>query len=116
MQSIIKYENLQEVVPELLPVLAESIQTDCLEIRRINTTTEKFREVAERFPALKEASYVIYSKFIKKCDHQHETFIFVNKVGHSITHISGRELALYGLLQPCEEFAISQEYANNTAT
>jgi hypothetical protein len=36
MQHIVKYENLQELVPELLQVLQESIQDDLLEIRRIN--------------------------------------------------------------------------------
>ncbi|MGB6019993.1 MAG: hypothetical protein WBF77_10405 [Sulfurimonadaceae bacterium] len=112
MQDILKYSNLQELVPELLPVLLESIQTERLEIRRIDTSAEKFQKVRERYPTLQDAVYVIYSKFIKKCDHQYETFIFVNDVGHSITHISGRELALYGIIKPCEEFAISQEYAD----
>jgi len=116
MHNVLKYENLHELVPELQAVLLESIQSDCLEIRRINTSVDKFQKVLERFSVLQDAVYVIYSKYIKKCDHQHETFIFLNDVGHSIAHISGRELALYGIIKPCEEFAVSQEYVNNEAS
>lgn len=113
MQHIVKYENLQELVPDLLPVLQESIQNDLLEIRRINSSAEKFQAVLERFPELQDATYVIYSKYIKKCDHHHETFIFVTQQGASIRHIHGRDLALYGIIKPCEEFAITQEYVHN---
>ena len=116
MYNVLKYENLQELVPELQTVLSDSIQADCLEIRRIDTSNEKFQLILERFPVLRDAIYVVYSKFIKKCDHQHETFIFLNDVGHSISHVSGRELALYGIIKPCEEFSISDEYVNSVAS
>ena len=116
MPHIVKYENLQDLVPELLNVLQESIQNDLLEIRRINTSVEKFQAVLTRFPQLKDATYVIYSKYIKKCDHQHETFIFVTELGSSITHVSGRDLALYGIIKPCEEFAITKEYVHHHAS
>ena len=116
MHNVLKYENLKDLVPELQPVLCDSIQADCLEIRRIDTSKEKFQMVLERFPVLQDAVYVVYSKFIKKCDHQHETFIFLNDAGHSISHIGGRELALYGIIKPCEEFAISEEYVNSEAS
>lgn len=113
MHDILKYENLQELVPELLPVLKESIQTDRLEIRKIDSSSEKCHTVKEDFPVLKDAVYVIYSKYVKKSEHQHETFIFLDKKGKSIAHISGRELALYGIIKPCEEFSISQDYTYN---
>lgn len=113
MHTIPKYSNLHELLPELLPVLQESVQSDLLEIRKIDKESEKFKRANERFPVLKDAVYVIFSKFIKKCEHQHETFIFLNDQGKSIAHISGRELTLYGIIKPCEEFAISEEYVYN---
>jgi len=110
MHNVPKYSNLHELLPELLPVLQDSIQTEMLEIRKIERESEKFKLAKERFPVLKDAAYVIFSKFIKKCDHQYETFIFLDAKGKSITHISGRDLTLYGIIKPCEEFSISEEY------
>lgn len=113
MQNIPKYSNLHELLPELLPVLQESVQTELLEIRKIDKESEKFRMVHERFPILDDAVYVIFSKFIKKCEHQYESFIFLDEKGKSLTHISGRDLTLHGIIKPCEEFAISEEYLFN---
>ena len=116
MQEISKYVNLQEVVPKLPAVLLHSIQTDCLEIREIDTNAEKFQSILERFEALKDAQYVIFSKFIKKCEHQHEMFIFLNHEGVAVKHISGRELALYGIIKPCSEIKISDEFTYHEAS
>jgi hypothetical protein len=113
MQEIPKYENLHELLPELLPVLQESVQCEILEIGKIDKESEKFQMVHDRFPILDKAVYVIYSKFIKKCEHEYETFIFLDEKGKSIAHISGRELTLHGILKPCEEFSISEEYLYN---
>ena len=110
MQEIPKYSNLHEILPELLPVLQESVQSEILEIRKIDKESKKFKMVHERFPILEDAVYVIYSKFIKKCEHEHETFIFLDEKGKSISHISGRELTLHGIIKPCEEFCISEDY------
>ena len=116
MQEISKYINLQEVVPKLPSVLLQSIQADCLEIREIDTSAEKFQSILERFETLKEAQYVIFSKFIKKCEHQHEMFIFINHEGIAVKHISGRELALYGIIKPCSDIKISEEFAYHEAS
>ncbi len=113
MHNIEKYSNLHEVLPDLLPVLKESVQSDLLEIRKIDANSDKCHLVKEDFPVLGDAVYVIYSKYIKKSEHPHETFIFLDEHGKSIAHISGRELALYGIIKPCEEFSVSQEYAYN---
>jgi len=107
MHEIPKYTNLHE---QLLPVLQESLQSERLEIRKVEKESEKFKMVLERFPVLKDAVYVIFSKYIKKCEHQYETFIFLDEHGKSITHIGGRDLTLYGIIKPCEEFAISQDF------
>ena len=116
MQEISKYLNLHEVVPKLPAVLLHSIQDDCLEIREVNTEAEKFQSILERFSVLKDAKYVIFSKFIKKCEHQHEMFIFLNHEGVAVKHISGRELALYGIIKPCSEIKISEEFAYHEAS
>ncbi len=113
MHDIPKYSNLHEVLPELLPVLKESVQSDLLEIRKVDHTSEKSQSLKADFPVLEEAVYVIFSKFIKKSEHPHETFIFLDEKGKSIAHISGRELALYGIIKPCDEFAITQDYVYN---
>jgi len=113
MHDIPKYSNLHEVLPELLPVLKESVQSDLLEIRKVDRSSEKSQSLQVDFPVLEEAVYVIFSKFIKKSEHAHETFIFLDEKGKSIAHISGRELALYGIIKPCEEFSISQDYVYN---
>ncbi len=116
MQEISKYINLQEVVPKLPIVLLESIQADCLEIREIDSDSEKFQQILERFKTLKNARYVIYSKFIKKCEHPHEMFIFLNHEGVAVKHISGRDLALYGIIKPCSEIKVSKEFTYHEAS
>ncbi len=116
MQDITKYVNLHEVVPKLPTVLLNSIQTDCLEIREINTDAPKFQSIVERYAALSEAKYVIYSKYIKKCEHHHEMFIFLNHEGVAVKHISGRDLALYGIIKPCSEIKLSEEFSYHEAS
>ena len=116
MQDITKYVNLHEVVPKLPTVLLNSIQTDCLEIREINTTSPKFQSIIERFGVLSEAKYVIYSKYIKKCEHHHEMFIFLNHEGVAVKHISGRDLALYGIIKPCSDIKLSEEFTYHEAS
>ena len=116
MQEISKYINLQEIVPKIPQVLLHSIQADCLEIREINTSAEKVQAILERFCELKNATYVIYSKYVKKCEHSHETFIFLDHEGKALKHISGRELALYGIIKPCESIKLSEEYTYHNAS
>jgi len=116
MQDITKYVNLHEVVPKLPNVLLNSIQTDCLEIREINTASPKFQSIIEQFEALNEAKYVIYSKYIKKCEHHHEMFIFLNHEGVAVKHISGRDLALYGIIKPCSDIKLSEEFTYHKAS
>ena len=116
MQEISKYINLQEVVPKLPAVLLQSIQADCLEIREVDTSSEKFQGILERFETLKDARYVIFSKFIKKCEHPHEMFIFLNHEGVAVKHISGRDLALYGIIKPCSEIKVSEDFIYHEAS
>ena len=87
MKDIPKYSNLPELLPELLPVLKDSVQSDRLEIRKIDSSADKCQLVKEDFPVLENAVYVIYSKHIKKSEHQHETFIFLDEHGKSFSTV-----------------------------
>jgi len=116
MKEISKYVNLQEIIPKIPNVLLHSIQDDCLEIRELNTSAGKFQSILAQFPRLKKAKYVIFSQYIKKCEHKHEHFIFLDKDGLAVQHVSGRELALYGIIKPCSEIKISEEYTFHIAS
>jgi hypothetical protein len=105
-----KFRNLEERLPKLQQVLCSSLQTDFLEIRKINKSCEKFQKLAEKIPEIKEAVYVIFSKYIKREDHEKETFVFISDTGETLGHVSGREIALYGMLEGCG-LEVSEEYA-----
>jgi hypothetical protein len=105
-----KFRNLEERLPKLQQVLCSSLQSDFLEIRKINISCEKFQKLAEKIPEIKEAAYVIFSKYIKREDHENETFVFIGDTGETLCHVSGREIALYGMLEGCG-LEVSEEYA-----
>lgn len=110
MHGIEKYANLKEVMPNLLPVLVEAIQSDFLEIKKINKECEKFIASSEHFPELEKAEYVIFSQHIKKNEHKNEIFVFIDAQGNIIRHLTGREMELYGLLASCSNLHFSDEY------
>jgi hypothetical protein len=37
-------------------------------------------------------------------------FVFIDPQGEIVRHVSGREMELYGLLEPCANLHVSQEY------
>ena len=104
-----KFTNIEEQLPKLQEVLCSSIQSDFLEIRKLDKSCEKFQKLTEKFPELDRSVYVVFSKYIKKKDHQHETFVFINDEGETICHVSGREIALYGMLEGCE-FEMNEDF------
>jgi hypothetical protein len=110
MKGIEKYDNLKEVIPNLLPVLAEAIQTDFLEIKKINKECEKYIASCELFPELKKAEYVIFSQHIKKNEHKNEMFVFIDGEGNMVCHVPGFQMELYGLLGACTDLHLSDEY------
>lgn len=113
MRGIEKYDNLKEVIPKLLPVLREAIQSEFLEIKKIDKECEKFIETSERFPELKKAEYVIFSQHIKKNEHKYEIFVFIDMEGNTVRHITGAEMELYGLLGSCTSLHVSDEYVEH---
>ena len=110
MLGIEKYDNLKDVIPNLIPVLRDAIQSEFLEIKKINKECEKFIASCEHFPELEKSEYVIFSHHIKKNEHKYEMFVFIDGEGNVVRHISGAEMELYGLLNACTNLHISDEY------
>ncbi|MDD5716898.1 MAG: hypothetical protein PHW64_03770 [Sulfuricurvum sp.] len=110
MHGIEKYANLHEVMPNLIPVLRDAIQTEFLEIKKINRECEKYIASCTHFPELVNAEYVIFSHHIKKNEHKYEMFVFIDKEGNIVRHVTGAEMELYGLLDSCTNLHISEEY------
>lgn len=110
MRGIEKYDNLKEVIPNLMPVLRDAVQSEFLEIKKIEKECEKYIATCEQFPELKKAEYVIFSHHIKKNEHKYEIFVFIDGEGNTVRHITGAEMELYGLLGSCSNLHISEEY------
>lgn len=110
MLGIEKYNNLKEVMPNLMPVLRDAIQCEFLEIKKINKECEKYIASCDNIPELAKAEYVIFSQHIKKNEHKYEIFVFIDREGNIIRHVTGAEMELYGLLDSCTNLQISKEY------
>ncbi|HLD23000.1 MAG TPA: hypothetical protein VJA83_03595 [Sulfuricurvum sp.] len=110
MLGIEKYDNLKEVMPNLMPVLRDAIQSEFLEIKKISRICEKYIATCDHFPELTKAEYVIFSQHIKKNEHKYEIFVFIDKVGNIVRHLTGQEMELYGLLDSCSNLHISEDY------
>ncbi len=109
MHRVEKYADIQKELPKLPKVLLNTIQSDVLEINRIEKTCEKYEDACSKIPALNDAHFVVYSKYIQKADHKFEKFIFLDKDGAEICDVSGVDMELYGLLS-CTNLSFSEEY------
>lgn len=96
-----KYSNIDAVLPNLTSVLKEAIQSETLEIKVVDKMCSKFLKALQNHPELHNAEFVVYSPYIRKADHPFEHFVFLDQEGRSLNHISGTEMELYGLLEPC---------------
>lgn len=114
MRGIEKYDNLKDVIPKLQSVLIEAIQSEFLEIKKINKECEKFITLSSQINELQRAEYVIFSQHIKKNEHKNEMFVFIDKEGNIVRHVSGREMELYGLIEPCADLHVADEYVEST--
>lgn len=110
MKGIEKYDNLKDVIPNLMPVLRDAIQSEFLEIKKLNKECEKYIASCSHIPELANAEYVIFSHHIKKNEHKYETFVFIDGEGNVVRHVSGVDMELYGLLGSCTDLHISDEY------
>jgi hypothetical protein len=113
MVGIEKYDNLKEVMPNLMPVLRDAIQSEFLEIKKIDKKCQKFIATCDHFPELKQAEYVIFSHHIKKNEHKYEMFVFIDGVGDVVRHVSGADMELYGLLDSCTNLHLSRDYVEH---
>lgn len=109
MRETKKYANIEEELPKLPVVLLNTIQSDVLEIKKIDKTCEKFLKASSKITELQDAYYVVYSKYIDKENHKYEKFIFLGKDGEELFNLSGLELELYGLLA-CTNLCYTDEY------
>ncbi|RLA72331.1 MAG: hypothetical protein DRG24_03260 [Epsilonproteobacteria bacterium] len=111
-----KYSNLEETLPQLQRVLRQSIQSEFLEIQKLDTACMKFKTVLEKKPELEKGVYVVFSRFIKKDEHKYETFVFLDDQGKTVANVSGRELELFGIMEPCINLNISEEFEEQNKT
>lgn len=109
MNSVAKYSNIEEILPKLPKVLLNTIQSDVLEIKSIDKNCTKFIDACSKFPELKNADFVVYSKYMEKSNHKYEKFIFLDKDGAEVYDLSGQNLELYGLLA-CTNLSLNEEY------
>lgn len=105
-----KFENLEEELVDLQDVLKNSLQKEVLDIKQLHKESRKFQDVSQKFPLLKDAEYVVYSKFMSKEFHELESFIFIDKTGHTVCTLTGRDLDLYEMLKNCEKLRETQPY------
>ena len=109
MESVAKYNNIEEMLPKLPKVLLNTIQSDILEIKSLDKSCTKFIDACSKFPKLNSAEFVVYSKYMDKSNHEYEKFIFLDKDGAEVYDVSGHDLELYGLLA-CTSLSLNEEY------
>ncbi|MDA7817680.1 hypothetical protein N9A28_05775 [Sulfurimonas sp.] len=109
MSGILKYANIEEMLPNLPKVLLNTIQSDVLEIKSLDKTCGKYMDACKKTPELDNADFVVYSKYMDKANHKYEKFIFLAKDGSEVCDVSGQNMELYGLLA-CTSLSFSQAY------
>ena len=110
MNKIDKYNNIEDELPNLLKVLKEAIQSEFLEIKRIDNACDTYKSECKNCAIMQEAKYVVFSPHIKKEDHKYEQFIFLDDTGCTLCHAGGKDFELYGMLQPCKNLELTEEY------
>lgn len=114
MKTISKYQNLKDRFPYLQDVLCNSIQNEFLEIKKIKSSCDTYGAACDCHPQLKNACCVIYSPYVDKRDHDYETFIFIDDKGKMVEHISGLDMALYGMLEQVNGLLINRRKYTRT--
>ncbi|MBS4069392.1 MAG: hypothetical protein WC279_01565 [Sulfurimonas sp.] len=109
MSGVTKYSNIENELPKLPEVLLNTIQSDVLEIKSVDKNCKKYIDACSKIPELKDAHYVVFSKYIDKNNHKYEKFIFLAEDGEELFDVSGTEMELYGLLS-CTTLNYTEEY------
>ena len=110
MNTIEKYINIEDELPNLLKVLKEAIQSEFLEIKCVDNTCDTYKSECKRCDIMQEAKYVVFSPHVKKADHKYEQFIFLDDTGCSLCHAGGKDFELYGMLKPCINLEVTEKY------
>ena len=105
-----KYSNIDVILPDLGSVLKDAIQSEVLEIKMVDKGSMKFLNASKEHPTLEKAEFVVFSPHIRKCDHPFEHFVFLDKSGKSVCHVSGSEMELYGLLEECNGLRTTPDF------
>ncbi|QOY53878.1 hypothetical protein HUE87_08210 [Candidatus Sulfurimonas marisnigri] len=113
MSGVEKYKNIESELPKLPKVLLNTIQSDVLEIKSVDKECDKYINACAKIPNLKNAYFVVYSKYIQKSDHKYEQFIFLDSEGAEVCHVSGQQMELYGILS-CTNLSYNEEYEAST--
>lgn len=109
MREIEKYLNIKEKLPKLAEILLNTIQSDVLELKKIDKTCDKYLKLCSKIVEIEEAHYVVFSKYVDKANHKYEKFIFLDIVGEELFDVSGLETDLYGMIT-FVDIDITEEY------
>lgn len=110
----VKFENLEDEFVDLPDIFKNSLQSEVLEIKKLNKNSDKFKHICKDVcETIDGAEYVIFSKYMGKEFHKSETFIFVNNTGKIICNLSGRELDLYNMIVDCNNLIETDDYVYN---
>lgn len=110
MKHHVKFENLESELKDLPEVFKNSLQNEVLEIKKLDKETEKFKKVSKKTCDIKDAEYVLFSKFMGDEFHNIETFIFIDHTGNVVCDMSGIETDLYNMLMDCDNLIEAPEY------
>ena len=106
----VKFENLESELVNLAEVFKNSLQNEVLTIKKLDKTSEKYKDITNSICDIDKAKYVIFSKYMCGEYHESETFIFINDTGEMVCNLSGRELELYNMITDCDNLIEKQEY------
>ncbi len=105
-----KFENLEEELVDLQDIYRNSLQNEVLTIKKLNTESEKYKNVSQNVCDLSGAEYVIFSKYMNKDFHDLEKFIFVDHTGKTVCTLNGRELDLHNMIKDCDNLREAKQY------
>ena len=108
--------SIENELPNLLKVLKEAIQSDFLDIKLVDNSCDKYKSECSRCIVMEGAKYVVFSPYVKKEDHKYEQFIFLDETGKTLCHAGGKDFELYGMLKPCINLEMTEEYRLSNET
>mgnify|MGYP007123678005 FL=1 len=96
-----KFTNIESELPNLQPLLKNSLQGDVLDIRGVDGESEKYHFECQNCPLLNEAKYVVFSPHMDQKYQSYEHYVFLAQSGKTLCHKSGKDFNLFDMLKPC---------------